>query len=388
MYKRIITCLLVIIILIVGIVPISVAQSSEPDKPENDIIGKELAASIALLFVAGNTDTMSWGINTNISYIRPLYDSANIISYYCIGLAAEEQQGYVVISTRTDGPLIVEFSDRDELPVEMSSDMCGNSVAISEIPESETLYYSPLYCSTKPINGKKNNEREYDYTSEQYLNYSNNIIQFINDHNLLYDPGNPYCDYHLLSSPVSFINEYYPGYTPIESQVSVVSGTVPDYSINLYNGCAVYATAAIIQYYGTITYPSVILNTCKTIAESGFALNAASGNYYINDLVMNAYVDTCVGTYYPSKNASCIFSQDTARAEINNNRPCLFNIAYNGSYYIAHTVTVFGWSRFYAIYGEEDGVMLYFYHVKDGDCDGTRYICGDSIIGLYIIIVQ
>ncbi|MBQ6670714.1 MAG: hypothetical protein IJM80_03720 [Firmicutes bacterium] len=357
------------------------------EKKDNvDEISADNALSIAMLFVAGNTGELSWDRSVQIKDVRPLYGATDNVDYYYIGFeSADKSMGYIVVSAKTDSPLIIEYSDDSELVVFKERSVDSVFSPISTISKRTKLYYGFFMCSEEPVGQVDFTEQvEKTNTLEEYHNNAVSIIKAINNKGLsLMRSGN------YITDPVAYIQDNYPNMVFSYSTGNTVSGSVYGYVINDYNGCVVYGTAAILKYHlGSAYTYNDILYICKNTARTGYWATGFGPNgelnYYIPLGYTAPYINACISGFSGlNKTASSSLLLSSARTEISNNRPCLLNIA-TCDQYSDHAVTAFGWSCYYTPYEIDNPLLLYFYKVRDGYNSGARYVCDDSINGVFV----
>lgn len=347
-------------------------------------VDEDIALTIGLLFVAESLSESSWKTTTQIRRIVPLYDNSDIITHYYIELLTDESKSYVIVSTDMEGPLITEFSDNGELFVE-NNDNARNP--ISELLEGQKLYYNAFRCSLHAID----KEIKYDISKEEANIFRRNAeacIYFIRkNHITLKQAG---CYYGFIDNPVVFIQNAFSYYSiSYYSEHLVLNySVIPNYDIQLDDGCFVYATAAILNYYLSSYSYDYLVDVCRSVAESQGYVTGINGigNYYISNLDTVPYVNDCLSAVNLSKNASYAFLS-AAKTEINNNRPCLLNIGYYASVHVDHTVTAIGYRTYYLVGSGGATMDVTFYRVKDGDCSGDRFLYAAQILGVYVVKV-
>jgi len=342
-------------------------------------IDEDIALTVGLLFVAESLKESSWKTTTQIRRIVPLYDTLDNIAHYYIELFTDESKSYVIVSTDMEGPLITEFSDNGELFVE-TNDNARNP--ISELSEGQKIYYNAFRCSLHPID----EEVKCDISKEEAKAFRQNAekcIYFIRkNHITLKQAG---CYYGFIDDPVVFIQNAFSYYSIgyCSEHLILNYSVIPNYSIQLNDGCFVYATAAILKYYLSDSY-AYLLIVCRHVAQSQGYATVINGewNYYIDNLDTVPYVNDCLSAVGLNKSASYALLS-AAKNEIDNNRPCLLNIGYYASVHVDHTVTAIGY-RTYHLTGSGATMDVTFYRVKDGDCSGDRFLYSAQIFGVYV----
>ncbi len=350
------------------------------ERINDTLIDQDTAITIGIIFVANLLKDMNWDDNTQIDEVIPLYNAEVEITYYYVGLKNSngEKNGYVVVSTNMNEPLIAEFSDEEDLPVKGELLSEEGFLPIREVPEGVRIYYDSLRCADEPIEPlKTTDEIEMSNSPEDYYYIAQTIVNDIRDQGLSLATGRGF-----ITNPVTYITNNYSGYTYSLTSSHTVSGTFNGYEINDNQGCVVYGTAAILRYYLGNSYSySTVVNKCKSIAVANNY--ATTSNYYISNTNTVPFVKKCINYYSLGKTASNTLLS-YARTEINNDRPCLINIAYSNQY-SDHAVSAFGYKRYKIIRtSNNQSRTLTFYKVKDGFVTTTRYACDDSIVGVYV----
>ncbi len=373
----------VTIVFVTSLLSYAYAEESEMKESEID---QDTAVTVGMIFVANATPAMRWNDNTQIEQVIPLYDSTDSVAYYYIGLNTDnEQTGYVVVSANMEEPLIAEFSDDEDLPVEYDMWLRKKHVPLREVKDGEKIYYSLSGCSNKAI---ESNETFCSSITpdmrDEFYSIAFSMVEGIKEQGIVLvnaKSGN------YINNPVTYINENYSGYTYSLTASHTVSGTFPGYVMSGNNSCVEHGTAALLKYYlgSTYTYDT-IANQCKSIAvTNGYA---TTNNYYIPTGLTKTFVQDCFYYYGFSKIASSTPVLSAAITEINNNRPCLLNILTCPQYY-DHAVSAFGYSM-YILTRTSDGhsISLTFYKIKDAFSFGDRYVCNSTMTGVYVTRVQ
>ena len=287
----------------------------------------------------------------------------------------------MVVSANIDRPLITEYSDNEDLHVKSESLSDEGVLDIRNVPEGTTIYYDALRCADEPIKPMEVPDGiETSMSPDEYREDAIAFISNIRSQGLSLTSSRSY-----ISSPVTYIQNHYSGYTYTRVSYKNISG-VPAYYINATNACVEYGTAAILKYYLGSSYSyNTIANRCKSIAVS--SNYATTSNYYIQNGMTSTFVRECINYYALGKTASSTLVLSKAIIEINNNRPCLLNIA-SSNPYSDHAVTAYG----YAVYNltrtsDNYQKSITFYKLRDGYTSNNstnRYVCNDSITGVYV----
>lgn len=373
---------LLTLVIVLAILPTAVFAKAEPEIS----VDEDMAKALATLFVSRNFGVLDgWSDDTRIKEVIPLYGNDDGIKAYCVKLQnGSVQAGYVTVSTNLKETLIQEYSDQ-ALPVfetETSPDEEENIQYIMEMDGVQKIYYyGPLrYASQK----QNNDEMIIAYSNEEIVDhYEENIalltslLPFSKQISTLEQKGN-------IENPYDYLVEIKPG-----DSYRVYSGSprldFDGYIIRDHNGCAVYATAAVITYHlkplDGIDFDTRV-EQCKAVSVSeGYG---KVDNYYLAVGSYKPYINKCLALYNTTLTADSdlFFPWNSACKQINAGCPVLINIAEEpGSGYHDHTVVAYGWITYLNNAGSE----YRFYHVRDGyDATANRYVDVERI-GIYYI---
>ena len=370
------------------------------DGENSSVIDQDMATTIAMLFVASNLDLEDeWDMNIAVQKVVPLYNENDDITAYCIEMVNNNQcAGYVTVSTDMNSPLIQEYAPGIAPLFEDSSTTGGTSV-MSFNTENEKVYYAgPLQYSTEKsdveamVAAAASTASVNNTASNNYYSSNTALVNLISNTGTLGDVTENVVGVNgtIITNPLSYLQSLYP--TAVFTNTgwnSLGENAIYAYDIAETNACAMYAIAAIIQFYKAgYTFTGIKNKVLELYAEE-FNNGNATSNYYLDIGDYTSFTDICIDEYSLSKTvSSTAFNYSIGKTEIDNGRPYMLNlVSANGGYYYDHTVTVYAYTGFTSANTSQ---YHYFYKVRDGyttassSIDNGRYVAHDTMGASFI----
>jgi hypothetical protein len=353
---------------------------------------QEEAGNIALWYMANdikdNTDS-KWSKNTRIREIVDLYDENENITSYCFELNdGNTENGYVMVSATSDSSLIQEFSYTGK-PAYYNSDIDNFDRVYYTAPmEYAVSKNDKLFTTDKKEVNRKDIKSKLKHSKEKLEKNQNKVNRVKKDDHLKINEW--MCGYNGqitgqsgyggIYDPYTYCNDRYgSGWTLKSSKyLSVTPRLQNDLEANASN-CTLSSITMAFDYHraqgqsGIPSSISTLYADVRSIAVGyGYTPSGGTNPTYADDIVTDLWKK--YGHTNGRGNNDYILSWSTAQAEIDQNRPFVFNIGFG--YYSNHSICVTG----YCIY---KGSHWYnsdteFFKVNDNWTTNARYIDWDA----------
>lgn len=387
--KKLLILLLVIAFTISGLcVPVIASDDSLSG------ISQEEAGNIALWYIANdikdNTDSI-WSKDTRISKISNLYDENDNVTAYCFELKnvnSDSDNGYIMVSATGDNSLIQEFSYTGKPPYYSANVDNFDKVYYTAPMEYAVEKDKKLFSTDKKEVKRKDIKSKMKHNKEKLKKNKNIINRVKNDDHLKINEW--MCGYNGqitgesgyggITDPYKYCNDRYgTGWTLKSSKYLNVTPRLQADLEATANNCTLSSITMVFDYHrtqgqaGIPSNISTLYSDVRTIAKKyGYTASAGTDPTKADDIVTDLWVK--YGHKTGRGNNDYILDWSTAQAEIDQNRPFVFNIAFG--YYSNHSICVTG----YCIY---KGSNWYnsdteFFKVNDNWTKDNRYIDWDA----------
>lgn len=369
-------------------------EPSEAIGSSSQFIDLDTAVTAALMFAYEMYNTLpncEWTLDTYVADVITMYDSRDTISAYCVELETDNQSaGYIVVSAYDNMTLIPEFSCEGNSPVDLMN-----------LNSNQRAYYTGAIAFS---NSKGNPDTDTFVISNEKQAENLSYVTAAKDHAdtaiAITTRGNPYenSGYKISSVSDYMDDEFGSGNYVMTDSCTCLVNSVPSYDIALWNGCVVYATAAMFKCFGyqlrlpNKTLQQYVDELAEYARDEGYAvLQNGSYNYSIN--LVNEFISGALSDLY-GKTASVGMDflssmWTTAKTQLHTySNPCALSVTYaNGGHYVSHTMAVASVYEF-ELTSTGLGTKIRFFGVRDGYDSAIRYVRADSILAGGVTSIQ